>query len=230
MNTPAKSGLLSISLIFLAVFIFTFSFIRESAHQVQARLGVNPTPIPLQYLLTQVPSHGNYQLPHPGLLPTNPLYPLKMIRDRAGLFLTTNPTKKSQLLLHYANKRIAAANQLIQSGLSGEALSTAIKAEIYLGQAINSGPQVDPSFRSSFFDGLQQATLKHEEIIEKIVELSEGETHNQAIRLHQQLDQYRHQIVSLSGEPFRYPRPEDCEVPSASPSATPSPTSTEPHL
>lgn len=222
MTPPTKSSILYFILSAAAIAIFALSFIRESSHQVQSCLGVNPSPIPKTGLTTTVPSHGDYLLPYPGILPTHPLYPLKMIKDRIGLVLTTNPHRRALLLLHYADKRMAAANLLIQNGQSGKAISTAIKAEIYLGQAISNSQKIDQTLAPAFFDQLKKAALKHEEVIEKLIETTEGGPRNQATNLHQQLDQYRHQIISLSGEPFGYPRPEDVKVPSASSSASPS--------
>lgn len=221
MKTPTKSGLLSIALFLAALLIFVLSFIRESSNQIQARLGSHPFPPPTT-LIINVPSHNNYVLPHPGLLPTNPIYSFKMLRDKVGLMVTINPNKKAQLLLHYADKRIAAARSLSQKGIADIAISTATKAEIYLGQAIGMSPKTDASFQPAYFDSLKQATLKHEEIIEELIARTEGNTRNQAITLHQQLDHYRVQIVSLSKQPFEYARPEDLESVSASSSATPS--------
>jgi len=171
-------------------------------------------------LTTQVPTHGDYILPNPGILPGNPLYPLKMIRDRIGLSLTFGSTRKALLLLHFADKRIAAAQKLLSIGQLDKAVETATKAEIYLFQSINV---------SKDFSLLKKAILKHEEVIEEIQQMTSGSGKDQANHLHHDLDLYRLQIVSLSGQPFGYSRPEDL-VKEASQSATPSGIPSEPYL
>jgi len=46
----------------------------------------------------------DYTLPYPGLLPDNPLYPLKMIRDRIILFLINDSAKRTEYYLLQADK------------------------------------------------------------------------------------------------------------------------------
>ena len=55
-----------------------------------------------------VPSPINYPLAYPGILPDNPLYPLKMLRDRIVFFLINDPFKKAEFNLLQADKRLGA--------------------------------------------------------------------------------------------------------------------------
>lgn len=103
----------------------------------------------------------------PGILPDHFLYPLKMVRDRIWLFLTTGPLKKAELLLIFADKRIMAAQMLLDKGKVNKAVSTATKAEKYLEQAIAQEARARAAGEdtTSLLERLSQATAKHEEIL-----------------------------------------------------------------
>lgn len=104
---------------------------------------------------------------YPGLLPDHFLYPLKMIRDQIRLFLTTDPLKKAELLLVYADKRLAAAKALIEKDEVDLGITTLTKAEKYLEKAINQERIAKQAGEDTgvFLEKLLQATLKHEEVI-----------------------------------------------------------------
>ena len=50
-----------------------------------------------------------YELPYPGILPDNPLYFLKAIRDNVLGFFITDPLKKADYSLLMADKRLQSA-------------------------------------------------------------------------------------------------------------------------
>lgn len=111
-----------------------------------------------------------YYLAYPGILPDHFLWPAKAARDRIWLFLTTDPLKKSELLLLLADKGIGAAQVLAQGGKPELAGVSAQKAEKYLEEAVkyeeiarNKGADVD-----KLLDRLALATLKHREILEEM--------------------------------------------------------------
>jgi len=109
----------------------------------------------------------DYVLPWPGILPDHFLYPLKMVRDRIWLFLTTDPLNKAELLLKFADKRIYSAQLLFDKGKAEQGLSTATKAEKYLERAINQEKVAREKGKdtAAFLEKLAKATLKHEEIL-----------------------------------------------------------------
>jgi hypothetical protein len=72
-----------------------------------------------------------YQLPYPGILPNNILYPVKVVRDRMMEFFTRDPIKKSELYLLFADKRINMA-QVIRQTDWPLTEATVSKAEKYL--------------------------------------------------------------------------------------------------
>jgi hypothetical protein len=229
----SRQYLFNLSLGFFACVVLTFSFIRESQQQVNRKLGVSNPDSSItnpSEESTPIPVHSNYMLPHPGILPTNPFYLLKMIRDRIGLMTTTEPDQHALLLLHYADKRLSAALTLAKLGREEQAIETVTKGEAYLLTSIYESPKVTENYRSIWFDTLKRAILKHEEILEEMNQTTSEPAKNQINRLHQNLDLYRTQIVSFSGEPFGYSRPEDnlpMQISPATPSAIPT---TEPYM
>ncbi len=117
-----------------------------------------------------------YYLPYPGILPDNPLYKLKMVRDRIVLWLTFDPLKKSQLELLYADKRVNAAWELEQGGKSSLGVSTATKAEKYLEQSANGVIDLQKQgldVKSQLLT-LQSAATKHTELLQTMQERLTG--------------------------------------------------------
>ncbi len=109
----------------------------------------------------------DYDLTYPGLLPDHFLYPLKMVRDRIWLWLTTDPLKKAELLLRLADKRIWSAQMLMDKENVELAVSTVTKAEKYLEQAVDQEEVAREKKKDTkaFLEKLAQAGLKHEEVL-----------------------------------------------------------------
>jgi len=110
---------------------------------------------------------SDYFLAYPGILPDNILYSLKMVRDRIRLFFTVDQQRKVDVLLLYADKRIAAAKALMEKGKVDLALETATKAEKYLERTVNQERIAREGGKdtSRQLDNLLQATFKHEEVL-----------------------------------------------------------------
>jgi len=80
-----------------------------------------------------------YTLPYPGILPDNPLYFLKMIRDRIVDFLISDPLKKAEFDLLQADKRLNTGiylNNKNKDKNANLAQSTISKGENYFEDAI----------------------------------------------------------------------------------------------
>lgn len=109
----------------------------------------------------------DYTLPYPGsILPDNSLWPLKAGRDRVWLGLTTNASRKSELFLLFANKRLSSAKILFEKNKPEIAFSTLSKAEKYL----ESASRVVED--TAFAEELAKASLKHKEVIDEIMFLA----------------------------------------------------------
>lgn len=59
---------------------------------------------------------NEYQLPYPGLLPDNPLYFLKVAKDRIIVFLISDPFRKAQFDFKASDKRFSAGIALFEKG------------------------------------------------------------------------------------------------------------------
>ncbi|MBI2590348.1 MAG: hypothetical protein HYW33_00500 [Candidatus Blackburnbacteria bacterium] len=112
-----------------------------------------------------------YSLPYPGILPNNPAWPLKAMRDRLDLYFTSDPLEKAQHTLFLADKRLVAAQQLAQSGDYGRGVATAAKAEQYLEEALTRGKDADVKGKNAvgFFETLYKAALTHREVLEEMM-------------------------------------------------------------
>ncbi|MGB6838977.1 MAG: DUF5667 domain-containing protein [Microgenomates group bacterium] len=117
----------------------------------------------------------DYVLPYPGRIsPDHPLWLVKAIRDRLWLLLTTNPSRKAELKLLFADKRLAMSKDLFERDKPGIAFSTLTKAEKYLEEACdleekNRQKGIDTS---EFLTILTKASLKHRQMIDEILKMA----------------------------------------------------------
>ncbi len=81
---------------------------------------------------------ADYPLPYPGMLPDNPLYIIKTVRDGIILFLISDPIKKAEFNLLQAGKRFQAGLFLIKKSdqKAPLAFSTIDKGINYFSQSI----------------------------------------------------------------------------------------------
>lgn len=109
----------------------------------------------------------DYYLPYPGILPDNPLYKIKMIRDRVWLWLTPEPVGRTEKLLLYADKRVGAGKALIEGGQVPLGISTILKGEKYLERAILEAEKAQRQGVEirDLAERLEKATLGHAEIL-----------------------------------------------------------------
>lgn len=109
-----------------------------------------------------------YYLPYPGILPDNPLYKVKALRDKVRWWLTFDEGKKAERELLYADKRINAAIALIEGGKVDLGVDTATKAEKYLEQAVYRTIKLKKIGQDmgSLMLTLEKASAKHAEILE----------------------------------------------------------------
>src|SRR5690242_4265879 len=89
----------------LASLILIISIFRLA--EVKYVFSQSPSPAPTT---NQKPISVDYDLPYPGsVTPDNILWPMKALRDKVWLSLTINPSKKADLELLIADKRLAGA-------------------------------------------------------------------------------------------------------------------------
>jgi hypothetical protein len=117
----------------------------------------------------------DYEMPFPGkVLPDSPLWPLKALRDRIWLWTTTNQARKAELLLLFADKRIASAKIFFENEKYEEGYTILTKAEKYLEQASNKEEESRKkgNVNKEFLNQLARASLKHYLIMEEMIEMS----------------------------------------------------------
>lgn len=120
----------------------------------------------------------DYDLPYPGLLPDNPLYVLKAIRDKIVEILISDPIKKANFELLAADKRLNEGVSLFNKGEKKYTLgeTTISKGENYFEKGI---AQVERAKKQGIIttDTSQRfhlASLKHREIIKSLINKSRG--------------------------------------------------------
>lgn len=116
-----------------------------------------------------------YVLPYPGLLPDNPLYPLKEARDSIFEFFTRDHLKKAELLLLYSDKRVRAAELLVEKGKSALAAETLLNAEKYslkIPPLLTQAKKQGSTAPGTFLLKLKQSNTKHSQVIKKLLQQS----------------------------------------------------------
>jgi len=110
-----------------------------------------------------------YDLAYPGkILPDSFLWPVKAIRDKLWLFITTDKLKKIELKILFADKRLGGAATLFERGKNEIALSTLTKAEKYLEEASLEEETLRVNGKEYSVDVLNRlsyASLKHYELL-----------------------------------------------------------------
>lgn len=119
-----------------------------------------------------------YTLPYPGLLPDNPLYYLKAIRDNVLKFLISDPLKKAQFDLLQADKRLVSSKLLLEKGKTNLSITTLSKSGNYFDDAIaniekakRQGEDADPILST-----LLTASKKHQQVIMEMEKGQKGDT------------------------------------------------------
>jgi hypothetical protein len=136
------------------------------------------------YVLGDKDVHVEYSLPFPGkVLPDSPLWPIKALRDKVWLFLTTNDSRKAELKLLFADKRLGSAQLLFEKNKPEIGFTTLTKAEKYLEEAvtqeqINRGMELDTT---EFLQRLANASLKHYEVMEEILRIAPDDAKPQVV-------------------------------------------------
>lgn len=164
-----KKILLVCGIFAFATAILSVSILESSAVSYSF---ASPTP-PSTVIGVGVPE-VNYDLPYPGkILPDNPLWNLKALRDKIWYSITTSPLRKAELALLFSDKRLASAEVLLEDKKTNVAISTLTKGEKYLETATTEEEiaKAHGYDTSAFLTKLAAASLKHREIIESLMPL-----------------------------------------------------------
>ena len=114
---------LTVGLIVLAVSIMRTSF------KIMAKdMDCNSFRIKPVYFKTDDQEAETYKLPEVGMLPDNPFYGFKKIRDYLWWITTRKEEKKAELALLLADKKMAEVLKLTANGATNKAIETAEEA------------------------------------------------------------------------------------------------------
>lgn len=133
------------------------------------------TPQPTTAPSKEQPINIVYNLAYPGsVLQDSPFWFLKALRDRLWFFVTTNPGKKAELALLFADKRLAASQILFERNKPSLAFPTLSKGEKYLEMAVELGKENMKTGMDTvpFWQRLAQAALKHRQVIEEMLKIA----------------------------------------------------------
>lgn len=153
--------------------------------------GFVPTPTPVI----------TYTLPYPGILPDNPLYPLKMLRDRIILFLITDPVKRARFNLLQADKRLQSGLYLYQHDKKKAdlALSTMEKGANYFGQALDQTRELKQQKVdiTDLINTLDNAARKHEQVLTQFIPTLPKDKQAEGGKLLKTMQNYQQQVDGL---------------------------------
>lgn len=114
----------------------------------------------------------DYNLPYPGILPDNPFYIVKTLRDGIIRFFISDPLKKAEFDLLQADKRLNAGYYLFIKGDKSQklALSTISKGENYFFNAIEGALKAEKQGieTDALWEKLLTSSKKHKEILEDL--------------------------------------------------------------
>ena len=116
--------------------------------------------------VASAPASVDYTLQYPGILPDNPLYILKAIRDRVVSLLISDTQKKAEFNLLTSDKRVSAALMLANRGKAELAVSTLSKSNNYLEESIAEVEALSKSKTNinPLIDTLKNAIRKHQDL------------------------------------------------------------------
>jgi hypothetical protein len=108
------------------------------------------------------------------ILPDNPFWVLKDLRDKIWLAITPSHSRKAEIALLFADKRILMTEELFKEGKFDVAIPSYIEGEKYLSIAVKeeklartSGVDTD-----ELLTKLALSIIKHQEIIESLIYLA----------------------------------------------------------
>lgn len=130
-----------------------------------------------QTVTETLPAKIDYELPYPGMLPDNPLYFLKQVRDWILDKLIMDPVKKAEFYILQADKRIAMGITLDSGGnaVLGEQIIS--KGEKYMNNAVQTLLAMKSQGKdvpTSTLDHLTKAISKHVEVLQSEIAKAQG--------------------------------------------------------
>jgi len=123
-----------------------------------------------------VVTKSDYNLPYPGILPDNPLYFLKAFRDKVVSFLINDSVKKAEFNLLTSDKRIAAAQSLLDKDKKELSITTISKSTNYFFNAVASVQEAKKTGKETggILTSLSASVKKHIEVLENMQKIKDN--------------------------------------------------------
>ena len=128
----------------------------------------------------------DYDLAYAGVvLPDSILWPIKAVRDRFWMLVTTNKSGKAELNILFADKRLGASRILFENKKYDIGYSTLTKAEKYLETANNLEEELRQKGEDTneLAGRIAKASLVHRQVIEKILLIAPDDAKPKIIEL-----------------------------------------------
>lgn len=153
-------------------------FILLFSQKTYAQTITLPMPSPEISTPSAAPTGSNYFLPYPGLLPGNPLYSIKLLRDKFTEITTSGTLDKSYFYLLQSDKRLAAGLVLFDSGNQKVSENTISKGQNYLEKSINKMIQARSEGENvmDLSAKVKASSIKQREEIKKLSDKASGES------------------------------------------------------
>lgn len=148
----------------ITFFILSFIFSLNSTAFAQEEI---PSPTPTTSASTS--AIVKYDLAFPGMLPDNPFYKLKVLRDKISVSLISDPQKKIEFYLLQTDKGILATAILVDKQKFELAKQTALKAENNFTLLTFQLGNLPGKVKEPLFTKLKTASLKHQEVLASLL-------------------------------------------------------------
>jgi hypothetical protein len=194
-----------IAIVIFAGSILLVSILRTAAVRYEFSRAITPTRVTDEIFI-------DYYLAYPGkVLPDSVLWPLKALRDRLWLWITTDGNRKADLLLLFADKRLAGSLELFDKGKFEIAYASLEKSQMYLSEASlqakkNKEKQLDTR---EFNSRLAKASLKHYQVMGSLISKVPDDAKPEIIKLQnvprKVFEDVRNRLLEMGEQPPENP-------------------------
>lgn len=159
-------------------------------------LVVAPTISAQEMIKKEATPASTYLLPYAGLLPDNPLYFFKAVRDRIIDFLIADSLKKADFTLLQGDKRLSMSMALVEKGKPELAESTESKGQNYLVRTISLREQAKKEGKDvgALSTKLTASLEKHEEVLLDLASKTSGSVRDSFIAMAAEVDKKRRDL------------------------------------
>lgn len=188
-------------IILSVVFILPFFLLNLNKSFAQEELSIKEAAVSAE---GKTAKSVEYELPYPGILPDNPLYSLKMLRDRIVGILISDPLKKAEFDLLQTDKRLNTGIYLLNKDKSKASLaqSTISKGENYFEEAIKNVKEAKKQGMDTndIVRRLLDSSYKHQEVLRMLRQKAPKDLKESFVSLEKRVESLKKQVESLKAK------------------------------